>query len=190
MPADSNRRGTILERILRSKRREVVARRARVPLRDLRDRTRDLPPTRDFRRAISRKGKEPVSSIHLIAEMKKASPSKGLLREDFDPRRLAEEYSEAGASALSVLTDSAFFQGSLEYLEGAKRWVNLPLLQKDFIIDEYQIWEGRVRGADAILLIAALLEHEVLNRLTDLALKIGLEPLIEIHSLSDLSKTE
>jgi len=192
MPRGDSVTGSLLEGILRHKRQEVAARKERVPLEQLKGQSRDLPPPRGFLSAISRslEGKKasPVPPIRLIAEIKKASPSKGLLREDLDPRDIARAYAQAGASALSILTDSAFFQGSLETLRGAKGWVELPLLQKDFILEEYQIWESRVWGADAVLLIAALLDQETLNGLSRRALEIGLEPLIEVHDLSDLKK--
>jgi len=192
MPREDSAPGSLLEGILRHKRKEVAARKGKVSLEQLKGRCGDLPVSRDFLRAISRRSKGegalPMPPIRLIAEIKKASPSKGLLREDFDPQELAQGYAQGGASALSVLTDSSFFQGSFEYLRGAKGWVELPLLQKDFILEEYQIWEGRVWGADAILLIAALLDEELLKGLCHMALEIGLEPLIEVHDLPDLKK--
>jgi indole-3-glycerol phosphate synthase len=185
----SDRTDSILERIIANKREEVAARRGQMPLPELKARVRELAPTRDFRKAILRgDGERKGLPIRLIAEIKKASPSRGLLREDFDPQALAKAYSEAGASALSILTDSAFFQGSFEYLRGAKGWVDLPLLQKDFILVEYQVWEGRCWGADAILLIAAALEPGTLRDLTQLALDLGLEPLIEVHDSLDLAQ--
>jgi indole-3-glycerol phosphate synthase len=192
MPREDRAAGSLLEGILRHKRKEVAARKAKISLEQLKGRCRDLPTPRNFLRAISRRseggGALPMSPIRLIAEIKKASPSQGLLREDFDPQELAQGCARGGASALSVLTDSSFFRGSFEYLHGAKEWVELPLLQKDFILEEYQIWEGRVWGADAILLIAALLDQEVLKGLCHRALEIGLEPLIEAHDLPDLKK--
>jgi indole-3-glycerol phosphate synthase len=191
MPREDRAAGSLLEGILRHKRKEVAARKAKISLEQLKGQSRDLPAPRNFLRAIFRRsegGGALPSPIRLIAEIKKASPSQGLLREDFDPQELAQAYARGGASALSILTDSSFFQGSFEYLRGAKGWVDLPLLQKDFILEEYQIWEGRVWGADAVLLIAALLEEEVLQRLCHRALEIGLEPLIEVHDLPDLKK--
>ncbi len=179
---------------MRTKREEVLARKAKTPPKELKGRIRDLAPARDFLKAISRKGREKMSvpdsspSIRLIAEIKKASPSKGLLRSNFDPEAIAKGYEEAGASALSVLTDVTFFQGSPENLNRAKGWVGLPLLQKDFILEEYQIRESRVWGADAVLLISTLLDRERLKDLSDLALEIGLIPLIEIHDRADLER--
>ncbi len=192
MQPEDSPKGFLLERILRHKRKEVAARKAKISLERLKGQSRDLPAPRNFLRAISRRseggGALPMPPIRLIAEIKKASPSQGLLRGDFDPRELAQGYAQGGASALSVLTDSSFFRGSFEYLHGAKEWVELPLLQKDFILEEYQIWEGKVWGADAILLIAALLEEAVLKGLCHRALEVGLEPLIEVHDLPDLKK--
>jgi len=194
MSVDANRpAGSFLERIVSSKKEEVDARAAKVPLEELKRRTRDLPPTRDFLKAVMRADRERsrevlLPAIRLIAEIKRASPSKGVLRADFDPQAIAREYAGAGASALSIVTDAPFFQGSLAFLRGAKEWVNLPLLQKDFILGEYQVREGRFWGADAILLIAALMEQEALQDLSQLALEMGLEPLIEVHDPSDLAK--
>jgi indole-3-glycerol phosphate synthase len=192
MQPEASPKGFLLERILRHKRKEVAARKAKISLEQLKSQSRDLPAPRNFLRAISRRseggGALPMPPIRLIAEIKKASPSQGLLREDFDPQELAQEYARGGASALSILTDSSFFQGSFEYLRGAKGWMDLPLLQKDFILEEYQIWEGRVWGADAILLIAALLEETALKGFCHRALEVGVEPLIEVHDLPDLKK--
>jgi len=194
MSVDANRpASSFLERIVSSKKEEVDARAAKVPLEELKRRTRDLPPTRDFLKAVMRADRErsrevPLPAIRLIAEIKRVSPSKGVLKADFDPQAIAREYAGAGASALSIVTDAPFFQGSLAFLRGAKEWVNLPLLQKDFILGEYQVREGRFWGADAILLIAALMEQEALQDLSHLALEMGLEPLIEVHDASDLAK--
>ncbi|MDH7498775.1 MAG: indole-3-glycerol phosphate synthase TrpC [candidate division NC10 bacterium] len=185
---------SFLERIVTHKKEEIADRSAKIPLSELKRQVRDLPPTRDFRKAIRRggrggKGEAPLPAIRLIAEIKRASPSRGVLRKDFDPRALAREYAASGASALSILTDASFFQGSLADLKGARDWVDLPLLQKDFLLNEYQVWEGRLWGADAILLIVALLEQEALQDLCQLALELGLEPLIEVHELRDLEKS-
>lgn len=192
MRVGDSSRGSILERILHQKREEVAARKTRVPLEDLKSQAQDLPPARGFLKAISRemksKGGGRISPIRLIAEIKRASPSRGLLRGDFNPQAIAQGYEQAGASALSILTDSLFFQGSLEYLRGARGWMELPLLQKDFILEAYQVWEGRVWGADAVLLVAALIDQGTLEGLSHLACEIGVEPLIEVHDRSDLEK--
>jgi len=179
-------RDSVLGRILAHKKEEISLRKRQLPLRELQRQSADLPPARDFRQAISRWDRGHDRGVRLIAELKRASPSAGLLRDDFDPERLARGYREAGASALSVLTESAFFQGSHQYLKRVREAVDLPLLQKDFVLQEYQVWEARCEGADAILLIAALHRGSVLRDLTALALGIGLEPLVEIHHLQDL----
>lgn len=124
----------------------------------------------------------------VIAEIKKRSPSKGLLRKDFNPIRIARKYEKAGARALSVLTDRKFFEGSVEILKKVRRVTDLPILRKDFIIDPAQIWESRLAGADAILLIAAILKPRELKRLHALAQKLGLDVLLEVHSEADVKR--
>ncbi|MBI2556701.1 MAG: indole-3-glycerol phosphate synthase TrpC, partial [Planctomycetes bacterium] len=126
------------------------------------------------------------TNIRIIAEIKKASPSLGIIREDFNPVEIARIYETNGAAAISVLTDEKFFQGSLSYLTGVKKSVNLPVLRKDFIVDPYQIYEARSAGADAILLIAALLSWEEMQRYLDLASELGMECLVEVHSETEL----
>jgi len=140
---------------------------------------------RDVKEYLRATKEEP---IRIIAEVKKASPSKGVIREDFDPLKIAQEYSNNGANAISVLTEPHFFQGDLEYLTGIRRYVNTPLLRKDFIIDEYQLLEALVYGADFVLLIAKALDKKTLKDLYNKALNLGLEVLVEIHDLPDLKK--
>jgi len=203
----------ILDRILADKRTEVGARKARVPLEDLKRAARDAAPARAFARAIadgkseirpalrtvppsdgipqharrSRQRREnPKSEIRLIAEVKKASPSRGLIRADFDPAEIAAAYEEVGASAISVLTDEKYFQGRLEYLEAVHRAVSLPVLQKDFIIDPYQVYEARAALADAILLIVAALCREELTEFMALAEELGMASLVEVHTSEEL----
>lgn len=130
----------------------------------------------------------PDEPVRIIAEVKKASPSKGIIKEDFDPLLIAQEYSNAGANAISVLTEPHYFKGDLEYLTGIRRYVPTPLLRKDFIIDKYQIVEALVYGADFILLIAKALEKKELKELYEYALHLGLEVLVEIHDKDDLKK--
>lgn len=142
-------------------------------------------PPRDVKPYLTATKDEP---IRIIAEVKKASPSKGVIREDFDPLVIAQEYSKSGANAISVLTEPHFFQGDLEYLTGIRRYVNTPLLRKDFIIDKYQIVEALVYGADFILLIAKALSKKQLKELYDYALHLDLEVLVEVHDKEDLSK--
>ncbi|MDK2986311.1 MAG: indole-3-glycerol phosphate synthase [Clostridia bacterium] len=168
----------ILEKIVRHKRHEVAERKSRRPLELLK---KSLPQTRgEFKSAL---GKEGVS---LIAEVKKASPSKGVFREDFDPVKIATSYEKAGAAAISVLTDSEFFQGSLQDLKKVKESVQLPVLRKDFIIDPYQIYEAKYSGADAILLIAAVLDEKQLTEFLNLAGELELDALVEVHSREEL----
>ncbi|MEA3314599.1 MAG: indole-3-glycerol phosphate synthase TrpC [Campylobacterota bacterium] len=142
-------------------------------------------PPRDVKPYLTATKDEP---IRIIAEVKKASPSKGIIREDFDPLSIAQEYSKNGANAISVLTEPHFFKGDLEYLTGIRRYVNTPLLRKDFIIDKYQIVEALVYGADFILLIAKALSKKQLKELYDYALHLDLEVLVEVHDKEDLSK--
>lgn len=169
---------SVLHRILETKREEIELRRRAIPLTDLRARLADATPTRGFHPAL-RHTRNPIA---LIAEIKRASPSKGVIREDFDPLRIAEQYHEAGADALSVLTDTPYFQGKPEYLTDARARVPLPALRKDFILDAYQIYESRVLGADAILLIvAALPDRAQLHDLRALAESLGMDALVEVH---------
>ena len=142
-------------------------------------------PPRDVKPYLTATKQEP---IRIIAEVKKASPSKGIIRKDFDPIAIAQEYSKNGANAISVLTEPHWFKGDLEYLTAIRRYVPTPLLRKDFIIDKYQIIEALVYGADFILLIATALSKQELKELYDYALYVGLEVLVEIHDRDDLKK--
>ncbi len=142
-------------------------------------------PPRDVKPYLTSTKEEP---IRIIAEVKKASPSKGVIKEDFDPLKIAQEYSSNGANAISVLTEPHYFQGNLEYLTQIRRYVPTPLLRKDFILDKYQIVEALVYGADFILLIAKSLSTKELKELYEYALHLGLEVLVEIHDKEDLTK--
>ncbi len=142
-------------------------------------------PPRDVKPYLTSTKEEP---IRIIAEVKKASPSKGVIKEDFDPLKIAQEYSANGANAISVLTEPHYFQGNLEYLTQIRRYVPTPLLRKDFILDKYQIVEALVYGADFILLIAKSLSTKELKELYEYALHLGLEVLVEIHDKEDLTK--
>jgi indole-3-glycerol phosphate synthase len=173
-----------LERILTQTRATVAERRNRVPLRDLEPLAAQHTP-RGFARALREKA---VSSPAIIAELKKASPSKGLIRADFDPASLATSLERAGAAALSVLTDERFFQGSLANLESASAATQIPCLRKDFIVDDYQIVEARAHRADAILLIAAALTDADLVRFTALAHQYALDVLCEVHTAEELAR--
>jgi indole-3-glycerol phosphate synthase len=177
---------TILDEIVAHKRYEV----AKLPERpiaagDLRDAMLERDAHRDF---IAGLRNPRVGDIALIAEVKKASPSAGVICRDFDPVRVAKEYEAAGASCLSVLTDEKFFQGALDYLRQIRQAVKLPLLRKDFIIDERQILEAIQWGADAILLIVAILDDAQLERFHALAIEAGLAALIEVHDESELNR--
>jgi len=172
-----------LSEILRYKKEEVRAKRSARVLSELKAKIEDLPVTIPFGPAIS-KG----DTVSLVAEVKKASPSKGVIREDFDPVKIARIYEDSLASAISILTDKAFFQGELEYLTLIREAVKIPLLRKDFIIDEFQIYEARAYGADAILLIAAILEKTQLAEYQHLASELGLDSLIEVHTEKEVEK--
>ncbi|GAX89741.1 indole-3-glycerol phosphate synthase TrpC [Effusibacillus lacus] len=174
----------ILERIVAVKRQEVALLKEHFDLAKAESTIANLPPARGFENSL-RSSKDTVA---LIAEVKKASPSKGVIREDFDPVRIASEYQAAGASAISVLTDEHFFQGHNQYLSRIRQSVQLPLLRKDFIIDERQIYEARLIGADAILLIAGILNLEELRKFRHLAQDLGLDALVEVHDRDELVK--
>ena len=176
----------ILDKIVEEKKREV----AKLPVRliaagDLRDALLERGERRDFPAALR---KPRCGDIALIAEVKKASPSAGVICKDFDPVRIAQEYEAAGASCLSVLTDGKFFQGSLDYLRQIRAAVKLPLLRKDFIVDERQILEAVEWGADAILLIVAILSDEQLAKFHSLATEAGLAALVEVHDEAELER--
>ena len=176
----------ILQRILARKAEEVAQRRGERPLAELQARIADLPPARGFTPAIRRKvgAGEPA----VIAEVKKASPSKGLIRKDFDPAAIARSYEAGGAACLSVLTDVDFFQGSNRYLGEARDACRLPVLRKDFIVDPYQVFEARMIGADCILLIVAALEDGPLIEMSNLAHELGMDVLVEVHDIDELER--
>ncbi len=161
--------------------REVAESRRRTPLAEIERRVEHAPQPRDFHQSLC--GAPP---LRLIAEVKKASPSKGVIRADFDPVRIAQSYERAGANCLSVLTDSEYFQGSLDYLVAIRQAVSLPVLRKDFIIDEYQVFEARAAGADAVLLIAECLEPPRLIELYQLIRQLGMHALIELYDPANL----
>ena len=174
----------ILEEIVWHKEVEVEQMRDRLPLMQLQQQVKDAPPPQDFLAAL-RNGK---TNPALIAEVKKASPSKGVIREDFNPVAIAKAYEKAGASCLSVLTDQKFFQGSFDNLNLVRQEVDLPLLCKEFVIYPYQIYFARAKGADAILLIAAVLEDKDLNYFVKITKALGMTPLIEVHTLEELDR--
>ncbi len=177
---------TVLQRILQRKAEEVAERQARQPLRELAARAADMPPARGFAMAIEARIASGDPAV--IAEVKKASPSKGVIRPDFDPVAIARSYEAAGAACLSVLTDVDFFQGSDGFLQQARTACALPVLRKDFTIDPYQVAEARVLGADCILLIVAALDDARLAGLAAQALELGLDVLLEAHDRDELER--
>ena len=172
----------ILDDIIFNKRQEVTSLKVLLSGKDPRKLAKDLPKPRNFLKAF-RKGK-----FSLIAEIKKASPSAGIIREDLNPISLARTYEECGASAISVLTDEKFFQGKLEHLKAAKESTTIPILRKDFIIDESQVFESRIAGADALLLIARVLEHPDLDELIKLTESLGMQALVEVHNAEEVER--
>lgn len=179
-------RADILQRILDRKAEEVAARSACVPLDALRAQLADASPPRSFIAAIE--AQRAAGKPAVIAEVKKASPSKGVIREDFDPAAIARSYEAAGAACLSVLTDIDFFQGADAYLQQARAACALPVLRKDFTVDPYQIVEARVLGADCILLIVSALDDAQLASLYREAMSIGLDVLVEVHDAAELGR--
>jgi indole-3-glycerol phosphate synthase len=174
---------SILEQIIETKRQEVAQAKATRGLDELKADIAALGQPRNFFQAVSR---PPVRLLNLIAEVKKASPSAGLLREDFDAVKVAMTYQSAGAQALSVLTDTKYFQGSLDDLRAVKAAVTIPVLRKDFIVDPYQVYQSRAAGADAILLIAECLDTSQMIDLQILATELNLTCLIEVHDMENL----
>lgn len=172
-----------LDKIVVSKKQEVAKLKKTFSLEQAEKDIAKLSPCRGFERALT-EGRH--RGMGLIAEVKKASPSKGLIRSDFQPKALAQQYEAAGADCLSVLTDQPFFQGCNAYLQEVREAVSIPLLRKDFMIDPAQIYEARIIGADAILLIAAILEKEQLKQMLGLAQDLGLDALVEVHDAAEL----
>ncbi len=173
-----------MDKIVEEKKKEIGAAKAKVSLEELIKKSGDfVGRLRGFKEAISQPGK-----INLIAEIKKASPSKGVLREDFEPVEIARTYEVSGACALSILTDKKFFQGDIAYLKTVREIVNLPILRKDFIIDKYQIYESVCAGADSVLLIAQLLSEKELREFSRLCAQLNLDAVCEVHNQEDLDK--
>lgn len=176
----------ILNKILARKAEEVAQRSARVSLRILSERVAQMPAPRNFLAALE--NKLALGQPAVIAEIKKASPSKGVLRADFKPAEIAMSYAQAGATCLSVLTDVDFFQGADAYLQQARAACALPVLRKDFVIDPYQVYEARALGADCILLIVAALDDVMLRELAQLAWHLDMEVLVEVHDRDELER--
>ncbi|MDC1007797.1 indole-3-glycerol phosphate synthase TrpC [Gammaproteobacteria bacterium] len=176
---------TILNDIVENTRAKLQAKKAELPLEDIISKLNGLNlPKGAFKKSLLNKDQA------IIAEIKKASPSAGIISEDFDPIRKAKEYEDFGASALSILTEEDFFQGSSQYLQDVKEITSLPILRKDFMIDEYQIYEAKLIGADCILLIASVLNDEEIKSFVDLAETLQLDYLIEVHDLEELKRVE
>lgn len=174
----------ILEEIVRHKQQEVAKMTKQTPFIELQKQLDDAPSPQDFLKALQ----QSLNCPSLIAEVKKASPSKGIIRADFDPVAIAQAYERGGAACLSVLTDQKFFQGSFENLRAVRQSVALPLLCKEFIIDPYQIYLARVTGADAVLLIAAILSDQNLQNFLKIAHDLGMNALVEVHTLAELDR--
>ena len=174
---------TVLDKIVAAKRREIAAARQRTPLAELERRLPNAPPCRDFFAALAAPG-----PIRLIAEVKKASPSAGIIRADFDPVSIAQTYAQHGAACLSVLTDEEFFEGRLDYLTQVRSAVELPVLRKDFVLDSYQVVEARAAGADAVLLIAECLDDCQLRKLHNEIVALGMTPLVELYDPENLPR--
>jgi indole-3-glycerol phosphate synthase len=174
--------GAVLDRIIEARRAAIAHRKKSVPETALRFGVKHAKPVRDFAAALTR------DSLNVIAELKKASPSRGLIRADFDPVALAKSLEAAGAAALSVLTEEEFFHGDLKYMREARSAVGLPVLRKDFIIDPWQVWEARATDADSFLLIVAGLDDAMLGALLALGRELGMEPLVEVHTREELAR--
>ena len=176
----------ILARILDRKREEIEEGIRQVPLAEMRRRAADAPAPRGFRAAIEARIGEGRPAV--IAEIKRASPSRGVIRRDFDPPRIAAGYERGGAAALSVLTDREFFRGSPEHLRAARAATSLPVLRKDFLIDPWQVHEARAMEADCVLLIVAALDDDTLRELAELAREVGVDTLVEVHDEAELDR--
>lgn len=174
--------GGILGRIVAARRAGLPRQQYRMPQAALRMAVKKASPVRDFTAPLVRDG------VNIIAELKKASPSRGLIRSEFRPAELAEQLAAAGAAALSVLTEEEFFQGSIAHLRAARAATNLPVLRKDFIFDPWQVWEARAAEADSFLLIAAILDDTRLRELLAAGRELGMEPLVEVHTREELSR--
>jgi indole-3-glycerol phosphate synthase len=180
--AAETKSGTVLDRIIEARRAAIAHRKKAVPETALRFGVKHAKPVRDFAAALSR------DSLNVISELKKASPSRGLIRADFDPVALAKSLEAAGAAVLSVLTEEEFFQGELKYMRDARAAVELPVLRKDFIVDPWQVWETRATDADSFLLIVAGLNDVALGELLTLGRELGMEPLVEVHTREELTR--
>lgn len=173
----------ILSKIVAFKKEEVAAARRQLPVQQIKERLDDAPPARSFTAALRRPGE-----VTLIAEVKRRSPSRGLIRADFNPAKIVTAYRDAGTDAISVLTDSEFFGGSPDYLAAARQITGQPLLRKDFIINDYQVYQSRMLGADAVLLIAGILPGDALGELIELTRSLGMEALVETRVAEEIER--
>lgn len=180
--AAETKSGTVLDRIIEARRAAIAHRKKSVPEAAVRLGAKHAKPVRDFAAVLTR------DSLNVITELKKASPSAGLIRADFDPVALAKGFESAGAAALSVVTEEEFFQGDLKYMRDARAAVGLPVLRKDFIVDPWQVWEARATDADSFLLIVAALGDSLLGELLALGRELGMEPLVEVHTSEELTR--
>src|SRR5579872_2521468 len=180
--AAETKSGTVLDRIIEARRAAIAHRKKSVPETALRFGVKHAKSVRDFAAALTR------DSLNIISELKKASPSRGLIRADFNPVELAKALEAAGAAALSVLTEEEFFQGELKYMRDARAAIGLPVLRKDFIVDPWQVWEARATNADSFLLIVAALSDALLADLLALGRELGMEPLVEVHTREELTR--
>ena len=184
IPHDDSKPRNILEEIVWAKDKEVEASRERVPLENLKSKIIDLPKPKDFISALKKTASLPA----IIAEVKKASPSRGIIRKNFNPIDIAKSYQEGGASCISVLTEKTFFQGGFEILSDIRKAVSIPLLCKDFILMPYQLFQARIAGADAVLLIAAILSDQDLTYLRKVAFSLNLQVLVEVHDHKEMER--
>jgi indole-3-glycerol phosphate synthase len=175
----------ILDRIIESKKKILFKSKLECNINKLESVINKLPEPLDFKNVLI---KQNINDIRIIAEVKKASPSKGIIREDFEHLKIARQYESNNAAAISILTESEFFMGKLEFLKEIKNAVNIPVLRKDFLFDPYQIYEARANGADAVLLIAAILEKSLLDELLSVVKKLSMNALVEIHTKDELKK--
>ena len=175
----------ILDKIVKSKQKELNESKIKRNINILQDIVNKQSDVLNFKDSLK---KQSTSDIRIIAEVKKASPSKGIIREDFDPITIAKQYDANNAAAISVLTETEFFMGKLEFLKEIKNTVNIPVLRKDFLFDPYQIYEARANGADAVLLIAAILEKSLLEELLSVVKELSMSALVEVHTKNELEK--
>jgi indole-3-glycerol phosphate synthase len=180
--SSDSKSGTVLDRIIEARRVSIAHRKKVLPEAAVKFGVKNALPVRDFAAALSR------PAVNIIAELKKASPSRGLLRQDFKPAELAIAFERAGAAALSVLTEEEFFQGSASNLRDSRKAAGIPVLRKDFIVDPWQVWETRALDADSFLLIVAALSDAMLAELLALGRELGMEPLVEVHTRAELDR--